>query len=438
MKLIKQDIQFLLGLYKMRCLNLQQSYLFFYYGYYQNIQDLYKLKLIPLIQNEFIKMNANKGTYYFEITQKAIDFIKEKFNIPTEIYDIQTSKITQGMLRANQIMIDPRLSAHQLELNQFVLEFQKKYYLKYKKNIQYFDEKYLSQMTNIRPDGLIRINDLDLFLEQDMKTENSKQLSDKWNRYRRFLTFEFDQEGPRKIIVCFIVKCDERDLPGRKELIRKTIANTFDTLLSNHFDIYIDSKEKIMEMLFNKILPGQKKFTQDLIKTMKKHNYNVQDGSTLKIKLDGSVYHYYIDKRDSRGHLGYYAPNRKRSGRFLEFLADEYKYSPVSVMSKIAFHERNSHNFDIAYSKKANVRLIGYIVIIDNIHEVFTHLKTMDLIGINNVYFTTMDRLNTMKLSRALFSFKENGFIYNCPNDYFEPTDFEGIITEYKDNGLKK
>lgn len=74
----------------------------------------------------------------------------------------------------------PRLINHQLELNQFVIEFNAKHSAD--PNLmphKYYNEKFVSKYKFIRPDGMISIGDIDFFLEMDMGTENKKQLIDK-------------------------------------------------------------------------------------------------------------------------------------------------------------------------------------------------------------------------------------------------------------------
>ena len=219
--------------------------------------------------------------------------------------------------------------------------------------------------------------------------------------------------------------------------MRRTILENFDQLLSNNFEIYIGSKEEMLNACFDRIIPGDKKRTKEFAELMNRFNFRINDGSKLKVQLGGTLYRYYFGLYDKNNRLTYYAPNKKRRGRFVEFLADNYDYEPMSVISKISFHDKNSHNFDMAYSpKKANIRLIGYIVLTRDIKSLYNHLKACDLLSIKNVYYTTPDRLKRMSLPKALLSFGTNGEIYTCSNYYFEPSIKEGNIDNYNGNGL--
>lgn len=430
MQLTKDDVRFFNTLYRMRCLSLTQAADFFYTEF--SSSELLKEKITPLIERGYLNFRNHKTRgLVFLPTIKMLRFLNDLFKKPKEIYDFKTGKTRKSMPDLNEILIEDKYINHQLALNDFVLEFfSRSQTIESLPTIEYFDEKFLSSLKNIRPDGSLRIGDnLDIFLEQDMSTETAKQLRDKWNKYRRFLTYEFEQK--RDLIICFIVEGDTLSIEGRKDLIRRTIGDIMDTLLSDRFDIYIGTKEEILEAIFKKILI--KDFASATIKNViERKGWKVTDGRKLRMILNGSAYRYYICKTNDAGDLYYH------SGRFSEFLMDEYIYSPVSVLSKVTFHEKNSHNFDIAYSKVANKRLIGYIVIVDNVHTMYRHLKTMDLLDIKNVFFTTIPRLSQMPLEKAIFVYKNNnGDLYHCEDESYIPSIYEGNIKSYRASGLK-
>lgn len=430
MQLTKDDIRFFNTLYRMRCLSLKQAADFFYM--YPSSARLLEEKISPLIKKDYLSFRTHRtrGAVLFP-TVKMLRFLSEFFKKPCETYDYRTGKVKKTLPDLKDILIEDRYISHQLALNDFVLEFfaQSKSIEELPK-IEYFDEKFLSSLKHIRPDGSLRVGDhLDIFLEQDMSTESAKQLRDKWNKYRRFLTYEFGQK--RELIVCFIVEGDAKSIDGRKELIRRTIGDIMDTLLSDRFDVFIGTKDELLDVLFKKVL-AKDSFSDALEKAMKKQGWRVGDGRSMRMILNGSAYRYYTCKTNDQGALYHYA------GRASEFLMDEYRYAPVSVLSKITFHEKNSHNFDIAYSKVINKRLIGYVIVVDDIKMIFKHLRTMDLIGTNNVYFTTLPRLLRMPLEEAIFTFRnDDGDIYHCADASYVPSIYEGNIRSYRANGLK-
>ena len=169
MKITREDINFLYYLYRFRCLSTRQVRSYFY-----DFSSYYKEKIVPMVSSQLIELKNNGTDYYVMITQKGIMLFQRYLNIPNEIYNAETGKNEKSVLRASEVVIEEKFVQHQLALNEFVLEFRKK-----QGDIDYYDEKYLSGMKIIRPDGLIKIGGTDILLEQDMGTESSKQLADK-------------------------------------------------------------------------------------------------------------------------------------------------------------------------------------------------------------------------------------------------------------------
>lgn len=442
MKVNKTDLDFLYTLYRMRCLTTIQIYENFYknreYSEYMNnvIKPFTELKIIELtIEGDRTLVN---------ITQKGINSLQRIMNIPNEIYDNSTGKIVKGIKSENEVKIDPRFINHQIFLNQFVLDFTKMFNAKsFNYNFKYYDESYLSKYAIVRPDGLIRIGKLDLFLEEDTGTERSKQLSIKWNRYRRFLTKEFaKQDDNRKIVVLFILDCEEKSLKSRKLLIKRTIMEIFDKLLTNNFEIYIGTREELLNIVFNNIFVYHR-INDDIREAFKKYNYKIFNGEKLKMRLDGTYYKYYLANMDSERRIKMFKPNAKREGVFLEFLGDHYIGQPLSVLSKIQYHNKNSHLFAVAYAsqlnkKELNQRLIKYVVVVDNIFKLYDDLKACELLNSPGVLFTTIERLRKFKIERALFRFDTNSERILYSNDkFFEPLLIEGNLDEFDKNGIK-
>ena len=168
-KINKRDIDFLYDLYRMRCLSLKEVHDFFFSG-----KEFYKENIVPLINVGLVSLHHINDEYSLMITQKGIDIMQKYLEIPNEIFNIDTKKAEKVILKAKDIIIEDKFAPHQIALNEFVLNFRAKY-----GKIEYFDEKFLSGMANIRPDGMIRLENCDLYIEQDMGSETGKQLRDK-------------------------------------------------------------------------------------------------------------------------------------------------------------------------------------------------------------------------------------------------------------------
>lgn len=423
MKITMTDIEFLHTLYKMRCLSLNSTLKYFYPN-----ESYIKAKIVPFRQAKLINIRKIDGIYYLEIAQKGLDTVKRFLNIPNEIYNIERNKYEKVVLSLSDILIEDKYVKHQTSLNDFVLE----YMCQYKEEVDYYDEKFISgNSTILRPDGMIRLKNADLYLEQDMGTESRKQLMDKWYRYRRYINNGCN--GKRRVIVLFIINC--QNAKARDLLVRKTFLDSFDQLISNSFEMYSGTKEELIEACFKRIIPGDKERTQELTEIMNRFKYTTADGSGLRVKLDGVVYRYYLVKRNN-GKTEYYCPNRNRAGRFQEFLCDIYDYSPMTILSKIKFHRKNSKNFDIAYSGKSGARLIGYIIITRNLKELYSHMKACELLEVENVYITTPSRLKKLTMPKALLKIDSLGNIFSCQNYYYEATTFEGKIDDFGLDGF--
>ena len=427
MKLNRDDVNFLFELYKLRCLSLELVHKYFYHD-----TNFTKEKIIPMWKAGIIRIRKIDEKMYLDITQSGLNFVKKYLNMPNEIYNIEKNKNEKVFLNLSDVLIEDKYVKHQNALNEFVLEYKSRY-----GKINYFDEKFISGMTSIlRPDGMIRLNNTDLYLEQDMGTESAKQLRDKWYRYRRYLSTSYT--GKRKIIVLFIIKCQSDKVQGRDLLVRKTILESFDQLMSNNFEIYIGTKEEMLNACYERIIPGDKTRTLEIHNLMQKFNYKTNDGSILKVKLDGVVYRYYLANLNQKGKIGYYSPDRYKVGRFQEFLADNYDYSPMSVLSKIKFHYKNSMNFSIAYSNKANSRLIGYIVLTRNVKKLYNHMKACNLLDVENVFITTPARLKSYPLPKALIHINNEGQVFSCADYYYNPKVKEGKVDDLGVDGILK
>lgn len=414
----KNDMIFMRALFNFRALSLKQSYLYYFRERYKDFKTFYSNYIVPLVKAQLVQLQSST-LYGFcvGLTQKSLNLLIKCQMISVDIWDESKNGVSKGITDINDVVISDRLLDHQIAMNDFILRFLK-IYEPLKDKIAVYDEKYCSQFNMIRPDALIRIGKYDLFIEQDMGTESLKQLGDKWNRYRRFLTYEFNHK--RKIVVCFIVQCKKEDVEKRKNLIRRSIINTFSSLLTDYFEIYIGTKEEMLQILSTKVLKSNKTTVEQLQKSLSKHSFSVYNGRALNVVLEGSVYNYYISRKNDNGGLLRYVKDQK--GRYMEFLVDDYRYAPISVLSKIAFHQRNAMDFDLVYSKKRpNMRLIGYIIIVDDLSEIKEHLKVVDLLGTPNVYFTTYDRLNTKSFPNALIWFDQSGIAYCCDSMLCEP-----------------
>lgn len=442
--LTQRDKDALYSIYQHRCLTFNQIYEMHYMESQrtgQIISDITCRKRLNYFQKVGLVKTVKYDNYevYF-LTALGIDILRRCFNISTIIYDAKKNRISRGYYRASDLEIAPKYIPHQANLNEFVLEFKK---LGHGIPWKYYDEKYVSQYTQIRPDGLISILDTDFFLEMDMSTESSTQLFEKWDNYRRFLTSNEFSMKECKIIVLFIIEnairhADksqailEEKIKDRIATVKFTIYERILDLISDDFDIYVGTKEELLNFIKNKFIPSsrqQYKITNRIKKALEeKHgfavapgekfkNQFVEDYSSFKNKICFvSEHDMYIRKTDNLYNIQY------EYGKLQEFLLDEYSYEPISVINKIVYHQRDNSFYKSIPKYNRN---ISYIVVVNDIKETYKELLKVNMIEPDDVYFTTLERLETKPFHEALFKFSHTGNVYSFTN-----SGLNGIVTE--------
>jgi hypothetical protein len=354
--------------------------------------------------------------YAYFLTSIGIEIIRYVFDLPTNIYDAKKQVVRRGYYRASELKIHPKNINHQLALNQFVVDFSKQAVnIVYK----YYDEKYVSQFANIRPDGMLTIMDTDFFIEMDMATESRRQLLQKWDNYRNFLLSAEFAYKDRNIVILFIIDGTEK-VKERIDLIRHTIYERLADKMDADFDMYIATRQEMLTILTNKLIPSLK-FGDQTIQTISpvlaKHQFVLSSGEPLREVMQGATYKYYLRKLDNKQRL------IVEDGRIQEFLLDDYRDSPLSVINKILYLDKRNLFFRDKFKRD-----IGYIVIGSTEAELFHQLKLMEMVNIPYVYFTTISRLESLAFHEALFIFDQLGNVYHFMNVGLQTTVFERTI----------
>ncbi|EOU1989322.1 hypothetical protein C4D27_11210 [Clostridium perfringens] len=417
------DLEVLKSIYYFRCLTIKQIYNKFYKNKY-NYSDFLSIKIRYFLTNELIEevyFNINNIACF--LTSTGVELVRYHCKLPSNILDEKNKVIKRGYYRAGELKIQEKLINHQIHLNQFILDFDKYMYklntaLKdnMKLTYNYYDEKHVSKYIDIRPDGLIELIDVDLFLEMDMCTESKKQLKDKWKHYRSFL-FNRKNKLNKKIIVLFIIDGTD-SIENRKKLVKHTISSMIMDVFDNNFELYIGTRNEILSLLFQhlilKIIQSSYKM-EEIKKELQKHDFHISNGDVFNRHLSNNNYEYYIRKINNRNTIVV------QNGKIQEFLFDEYLYSPFSVLNKIFYHSRNSSCFKHDYQRD-----ISYIILVNDINNLYSDLKTVDLTDIKDVYFTTLERLQKRPLYEALFQIDSMGNLY-----HFKNYGLQGRIFEY-------
>lgn len=420
--LSKKDLDVLHNIYLLRCLTVSQIYYNYYKDDYKGVQDFKNKKIQELINTgavEEILFSSDNSAIF--LTRLGIDVVIHEFKIPLNIVN-EDGKIIRGYHRAHELKLQPKNIPHQVHLNQFMMDFKTIYeYKNLKIPWQYYDEKYLSQYTKIRPDGLIRLLDFDFFLEMDMSTESKTQLIEKWKNYKCFLNSS-EHRNNQKVIVLFIVENTDL-IENRKNLIKLTANDIVLNDINDTFDIIVGTKEELLTITFNQLIPDIQKTNYrkaNIVNALtSKHGFNVSDASILQKKLGNQDYGFFVRKLDESNNL--LIEHNKIQG----FLVDYCYPNSMSTIAKISYLESNLAEFNYYYKWKPS-----YIIITDDLEHLHNDLKLFKLDQIKNVYYTTINDLQSNIFPHALYQFDYNDEIYT-----FEDT---GLITKRYLNTLPK
>lgn len=421
-QLERVDIQLLHKLYLFRCLTIRQTYRELYRGLYENFSDFENERLEKLIAIGVIeKVVFHIDNYAIFLTTNGVDIVREAVQLPTQIFNPDTKTVKRGYYRAGELRMSPRLINHQVHLNQFVLEFMA-LAKDYGHTFNYYDEKHVSQYFTIRPDGLIQIFDTDFFIEMDMGTESQKQLTEKWNHYRDFFRSQEYTEKEKKVVVLFITHTN-KNLEARKDIVRYTASQAIIDVFGEGFDMHIGSKDELLNLVFEELIPDmvqQNDTKAKLLRLLQQyHGFSIAPGERLSKMLHDTTYEYYVRRLNEDGAI------RSLFGRVQEFLIDDYTTQPLSVLHKITFHKRNANS----YRLKMN-RNIPYIIVAKDEQMLYKDLLVTDIKNLENIFFTTIERLEKKDFHDAIFQIDTQGNIYHFKNDGLSERVYESNVRE--------
>ena len=400
----KKDLEVLHNIYLLRCLTVSQIYLNYYQEDYTGVQDFRNKKLHELLETgaiEEILFSADNSAIF--LTRLGIDVVVSEFKIPINIVN-KNGQVSRGYHRAHELKLQPKNIPHQVHLNQFMIDFKTIYQYK---NLtipwEYYDEKYLSQYRKIRPDGMIRMLDVDLFLEMDMSTESKAQLTEKWKNYKWFLN-SAEHRNDQKVIVLFIIENTDL-IENRKNLIKLTAGDIVLDDIDDTFEIIVGTKEELLTIVFNQLIPDIKKTNYrkaNIVNLLtSRYGFNVSDASILQKKLGNQDYGFFVRKLDESNNL------LVEYNRIQGFLVDYCYRDSLSTIAKISYLDSNLAEFNYYYKWKPS-----YIIITDDLEHLYQDLKLFKLDRLNNIYYTTISDLQSNIFPHALYQFDYNGELY--------------------------
>lgn len=401
-KLSNRDVLALKSIYDLRCLTASQIYQLHYSRNSKTnkpVSDTFcKTKIatfkdLDLIEKVPFLFNGDTHFCYF-LTSKGVDIVRAQFNLSPNVFDSSRKLVKRGYLRPSELKINPRLIPHQIHLNQFYIDFTK---ISCNLTYSYKDGKHSQSFYNISPDGILTAKDTYFFIETDLGTESHKHLLEKWQHYRRFLISDEFFFIERKVVVLFILE-NISNVDQRRDLVKFTAYNELSDLLGDNFDIYVGTREFILDALSNKLLkPSLEQSNLPLSNLSEilanQHNVACKPASYICDKVIDAKKFTYLSQLKTLTHLHL-------------FFIDDHYYEPVSTFNKIDYFELTK---DLFYNKITHQ--INLLIIVESIQDLFKDLSLVNLAN-SNIFFTTMDRLEKHCFEDAIFQLDSSGNLY--------------------------
>lgn len=357
----------------------------------------------------------------FYLTNYGVEIVKYIGDIPNEKYDDQSQRIVPGYYSASEIKLKSRFVNHQVHLNQFMINVQKilnYYHLPFK----YFDERFANDYGIMRPDALLKFLNFDFFIEEDMATESTAQLIQKWIGYREFLNSYLFKKNNRTVVVLFL--CDniksQFKIDRRKELIRYSISKVLLDTFPKDFDILVFSPKEAYQYLIKLIQVNLQKRPNVFLFNLKKfaiqNSYQINYPEQLFLNLDNE--YFAFDLRKIKNQNLVLLNNQKNPPLALEFLVDSYLDRNLRIISRIHQFHKILRSF-----VRSSHYLLMYLVVVQEVQlaQTYLDLKMSGNLDQDNVYFTTLKRLNSKEpFYKVIFKFNQDGTIYHFTDHHLD------------------
>lgn len=392
-------------IYNFRVLSYSQICNYILNEYAESYQDKMIKKMVSDL--EYIeKIGFYKKESYYFLTKAGVGYLKKYGIIPVGKKNPEDAEFPSSFLSASKIKMKESVIEHQLALNEFVLNFG---CLDHGFNYKYYDEIYISSVIkNIRPDGILKIQDDYYFLEMDMNTERQSQLTGKWDNYNRFLNSDEYFMLSGRITVLFITNNVSNPAP-RIGKLRDYILRYLEGPLSAKFNILVNKAEILLPCIEAIHNNTSLKSVSGLI---------APTGYTVKASITGDCF--------AGEEFGFYLYKLSKSNKLLqennvpcEFVLDDFRNQNMYVLKKIRLLPKISSTF-----KMQKLRDLKYIVIVQDEETAFKAVKQLNA-AYPNLYFTTANRLSSGSLPLSLFKVSTSGNVFRIISD-----DLQNVVLE--------
>lgn len=455
-------------MYQMRYLSYNQIMQITYEGQSTNVTQ--EKKATTRLINELIHyqciepIELDNDITAYSLKMRGVDALIDKGYLESEIFDLEKGEVVRGYLRPHELEMSEHMLPHQLHLNQFALDFEgnvKK--LNPSLSYEYLDEKDVTKTYmfksdrvdpkrpyvvdySIKPDGLIRLDDMDIIIELDMGTETTKALEKKWSKYHNYFISTRGRERKRPLYVIFVLSetrsKSKRRFDNRKKIVWNSISNSISQLSEPSFDISVGTHQEMLDYVTQRFITGEWEQKRQQFQKELMAKYPMKIFSYDQINQLNKKYEYdYI--------LSLYEADRQKAlqvdNRFYRFLVRENYHDSFKTMLNISEHYYFQHEIGIKLSektlqKRGNAEKLSeeqrkafvraylkkmefyQLVITDDLptlllkHQLYGNLKDFQRAErrsskiADGIYYTTPDLLlNVREFYQALFSFDEQG-----------------------------
>ena len=408
--LTEEDRAVLNAVYRHRCLNAPLLCQYFYIQANANMEYI-RTQIQCLVMKKLLEeVEYGAGYPALFLTTLGVETVK--------VLVIRGKAIEPVTKSAYDLKMSPKNIPHQMALNKFVLGIAAQ--VGDDIDYRYYDGKFMPPTDeSLMPDGIFEFYDHIVFLEMDMGTERSPHMARKWNNYRAFLESRSSFYQGKDITMLFILE-NVRILSQRQRTVWSSIGRFLIDKIDGDFEVYADAPDTLQEILVAK-MKGMS-ISQQAV--MAHENLMTAHGFSLSKTLFGEITHFKFD-----GYIRKLTPGKKvmvQDDRPQEFLLDIWLDGRLSVLHKILYYH------DIKRRFKASVaRSLPYLVVVPDERWANRVLALCSARGVQDIFYTTTDRLGNGEFNQAVFQLDERGTVYHFSNMGLKETVYEHRFKEH-------
>lgn len=368
MQLTEKDISLFSYIYEFKVLSLNQCWRLVYSD---STVNTCSSQLFLLHEEGYLLCSPDAvRSYTFTLTTLGIKTLYRERGWPLEIEDEWGKKI-RNYKWPTELAVRKNILSHQLALNDFLIDFILRWKTEDTCGVSYRleAEKGFRDIEFFRPDATIILKGSDgkntfLFIEQDMGFESRRQLTEKWDRYRKFVETHRGDDEVNRMIMLFIVDYDTSkalphnmdfsDMPAcfafRTREVCRSINGLLPSMLDGFFDTFINTKDVLMDCVFQRIIPscaGKSRFEREVMTKIFREQLGLRVTKVTKIRsrFHDTSFTYYARKEEGGG-IG-----KDSRGRAIAYLMDDTSFTPLSLLAK-AMHMERTNAFSASYDSR--------------------------------------------------------------------------------------